>query len=124
VGVRRFEDLVAWQLCVEVCDEIYRITSTGVAARDLEFHHQIRSAAKKAPALIAEGFLRWSAPEFVRYLRMTRGELGEILNHLNFARRQQYCDPRDLDRIEHLTHRALGATTKLLQSKLGAGRRS
>ena len=53
MGARTFEDLVAWQLSTELCDEIYRMTAGGVAARDVEFHHQLRSAAKKAPALQA-----------------------------------------------------------------------
>ena len=85
--VRRYEDLFAWQLSTELCDVLFEITKRGPAWQDEEFRKQIRSAAQKAPALIAEGFIRYTPGEIVRYLRMARGELGEIQNHLAFARR-------------------------------------
>ena len=84
-GARTFKDLVAWQLSSQLCDIIFDITASGPPARDFEFRDQIRSAAKKAPALISEGFLRWTPREFLRYLRMARGELGEVQNDLSLA---------------------------------------
>ena len=89
-GVRRFEDLIAWQRSMDLCNIVFEITCSGPSVRDQDFHGQIRSAAKKAPALISEGFLRYTAPEMVRYLRMARAEIGEVQNHLEFARRQKY----------------------------------
>jgi four helix bundle protein len=117
-AARKFEDLIAWQLASQLCDVIFDITVSGPAARDFEFRNQIRNAAKKAPPLISEGFLRWTPGEFVRYLRMARGELGEVQNHLSFARRRRYCSEEDLARAEILARRAMAATTRLLQSKL------
>jgi four helix bundle protein len=117
-GARRFEDLVAWQLASELTDVIYDITLSGPAARDVEFRDQIRAAASKAPALISEGFLRWTPREFVRYLRMARGELGEVQNHLYHARRRHYLSPESLARAELQARRAMAATTRLLKSKL------
>ena len=117
-GARTFEDLVAWQLASQLCDIIFDITLSGQAARDFEFRDQIRNAAKKAPALITEGFLRWTPGEFVRYLRMARGELGEVQNHLSFARRRRYCPAEDLARADLMARRAMAATTRLLKSKL------
>src|SRR6059036_626384 len=67
---RVFQDLIAWQLAMELCDVIFEMTGTGAAARDTDFQDQIRRAAKAAPPLIAEGFIRYTPDEFVRYLRM------------------------------------------------------
>jgi len=117
-GVRRFQDLVAWQLCVEQCDVICDITETGRSTRDPEFRNQIRNASKKAPALIAEGFLRFTPAEFVRYLRMARAEIGEVQNHLEFGRRRHYFTPEQLDRATAISRRAMAATSGLLKSKL------
>ncbi len=117
-GARTFQDLIAWQLASQLCDVVFDITASGRSSQDFEFRDQIRNAAKKAPALITEGFLRWTSPEFVRYLRMARGELGEIQNALAFARRHSYCSAKDLTRADILTRRAMAATTRLLQSKL------
>jgi hypothetical protein len=46
-GVRRFQDLVAWQLCVEQCDVIVAITENGRAASDQEFRDQIDGPPRK-----------------------------------------------------------------------------
>ena len=55
---------------MELCEVIFQITEEGKSAADTEFQNQIRRAAKSAPSLIAEGFVRFTAPEMVRYLRM------------------------------------------------------
>jgi four helix bundle protein len=117
-GVRRFEDLIAWQLAMELSSVIHEVTETGAATRDPEFRGQIRDAAKKAPALIAEGFLRFTRREFVRYLRMARAELGEVQNHLEFARRRRLLTVEQLAEANPLAKRAMTATSRLLKSKL------
>ena len=92
-GITRFQDLVAWQRALEVNDLVCELTETGKAARDLEFKAQIRTAAAKVGPLIAEGFVRFTDPEFVRYLRMARAEMAEVQAHLEQgARRGYYTD--------------------------------
>ena len=115
---RVFQDLIAWQLAMELCDVIFEITETGPAASDADFQDQIRRAAKAAPPLIAEGFLRYTPDEFVRYLRMARGELGEVQSRLEFAKRRKYFSEEQQSRACSLARRAMAATSKLLKSKL------
>jgi four helix bundle protein len=62
---------------MDLSDVIYEITEGGPCSRDFEFRDQIRSAAEASAPLIAEGFLRFTPDEFVRYLRMARGEIGQ-----------------------------------------------
>ena len=115
---RVFQDLIAWQLSMELCDVIFEITETGIAARDTDFKDQIRRAAKAAPPLIAEGFIRYTPGEFVRCLRMARGELGEVQSRLEFARRHKYFSDEHQSQAGSLARRAMAATSKLLKSKL------
>jgi four helix bundle protein len=117
-GVRRFEDLIAWQLAMELAAMIHQISETGPSTRDAEFRGQLRASAKKAPALIADGFLRFTRLEFVRYLRMARAEIGEVQNHLEFARRRRLFSASQLDQATVLAKRAMVATSRLLKSKL------
>jgi four helix bundle protein len=116
--VRRFEELVAWQLSVDLCALVFEITEDGKAAADTEFRDQIRRAAKAAPSLIAEGFVRFTPPEMVRYLRMARAELAEVQSNLAVGRRTKYFSNEQLARAEVLARRAMGTTTSLLRSKL------
>ena len=115
---KRFHDLAAWKLSVELCEVIFQITEEGKSAADTEFQNQIRRAAKSAPSLIAEGFVRFTAPEMVRYLRMARAELAEIQSHLEVGRRTRYFSNEQLEGPETLARRAMGTTTSLLKSKL------
>ena len=118
IVVKRFEELVAWQLSLELCALVFEITEEGKAAADTEFRDQIRRAAKAAPSLIAEGFVRFMAPEMVRYLRMARAELAEVQSNLAVGGRTKYFSNEQLERADVLARRAMGTTTSLLKSKL------
>lgn len=122
-GVRRYEDLVAWQLSMEACEVIFDATETGPAARDPEFRDQIREAVRRTAPQIAEGFLRYTPAEFVRFLRMARSSLGEVQNHLEFARRRRYLPREQQLQADAITRRAMIAVSRLLKSKLPLLRR-
>jgi four helix bundle protein len=111
----RFEDLAAWQRSTELCAVVYDMTRT---IADHEFKSQMRRAARAAPALIAEGFGRFSDREFVRYLRMARGELAEVQSGLRFGCEQRYFDKDLCESTSTLARRAMGTTTNLLKAML------
>jgi hypothetical protein len=57
-AVKRFEDLIVWQLAVAVRDSVYVLTGSARASCDFAFRQQIRDSASSAPRNIAEGFQR------------------------------------------------------------------
>jgi four helix bundle protein len=105
-GVGRHEDLVAWQLCVELDALIFEATSTGPGARDFEWRDQIRGSAGSAAPNIAEGFGRFGPREFVRYLRIALGSLEETSTHLILARGRGYLTDPAHARLTTLCHTA------------------
>jgi len=113
--VRRFQDLVAWQLSIELSVAISGLTS---ATENVTFRDQIRDAADSAPALIAEGFKRYTPSEFARYLRMACAELAEVQSELELGRQNRYFVTSSFESIETLARRAIGTTTNLLKAKL------
>jgi four helix bundle protein len=117
-AVRRFQDLAAWQRCQELAELIFDLTEHGPVSRDFSFRDQIREAADAAAPLIAEGFLRFTTSEFIRYLRMARGELGEVQTDLEKGHARKYFTDEDFTRARTLANRAMGTTTNLLKSKL------
>ena len=72
MGVRRFEDLVAWQLAHQLSLEVFAATETGPASRDFKFRDQVRDSAASAGRNIAEGFGRFSPGDFARFLKAER----------------------------------------------------
>ena len=86
-GVRRYDDLVCWQLSFELQQLLFEKTASGPVTRDGKFCDQIRESARSATRNIAEGFGRY---EFRRFLRIARGSLIETHNHLREGRERNY----------------------------------
>ena len=113
-GVKRYEDLVCWQLSYELQQGVFAITETGLVTRDFKFCDQIRESARSATRNIAEGFGRFEPTEFRRFLRIARGSLVETHNHLRDGRDRGYFSNGQHEELVLLANRAAAATTKLM----------
>jgi four helix bundle protein len=122
VGVRRFEDLIAWQLADELHREILEFTATPPAANDRDFCNQIRTATRSAKTNTSEGFGRYYRQEFIRFLRIAAASLQETKNHLHEAIQRQFIDKVKYESLIRLTLRALKANIRLQQSLRRKGR--
>lgn len=114
-AARCFEDLIAWQLSVQLRDEVFNLTETGRVARDVDFCQQIRDSSRSAPRNLAEGFDKFAPREFARYTRIARGSLAETRNHVLDGRTRGYFTPDATEALLSLQRRAHVATTRLLQ---------
>ncbi len=119
-GVRRFEDLDCWKLAMELADLYDAMTCAGPASRDLDLKKQLRKSGTKAPAQIAEGFMRFTPADFANFLRMARASLGESQTHLERGSRRNYWSEEEVQRARALGDRAIGATTNLMKNRLAA----
>ena len=114
-AVWRYEDLIAWQLSVELRDEIFRLTETGAVARNFAFREQIRDSSSSPPRNIAEGFGRFKPREFANFVRIARGSLKETRSHLQDGSTKKYFNVEDTSRLLRLESRASAAATGLLR---------
>jgi four helix bundle protein len=80
-GVKRYEDLVVWQLAYQLQRELFELTATGRAACDFKFCDQVRDSSASMARNIAEGFGRFRPAEFARFLLIARGSLTETHAH-------------------------------------------
>jgi four helix bundle protein len=117
VGARDFQDLLAWQLSYELKCEVVAFTATGLASKDFKYRDQIRTSSASAPSNISEGFGRFRAGDFARFLEFARGSLMETQNHLIDGRDRGYLDTALYSRLVHLCRVALKTTTALLREK-------
>ena len=68
--VRSFEDLLVWQMGIELVKRIYRVTTEGDFSRDFGLKDQILRASVSVPTNIAEGFELSSRKEYLKFLNI------------------------------------------------------
>ncbi|MCX6350126.1 MAG: four helix bundle protein [Candidatus Aureabacteria bacterium] len=97
--VRRFEDLVVWQLARKYRHEIYKISAKFPRKEEYHLTAQIRSAAVSITANIAEGYGRYSYQENIQFCRIARGSINETLDHLCTARDEEYISESEYPKL-------------------------
>ncbi len=115
---RTIRELVAWQLANEQDAVIFELIQTGPCTRDLTFCDQIRDSSGAVAPLIAEGFVRFTAREFAKYLRWAKAEIAETQTHLVKAEQRRYFTDEQLQRAWRISKRTMSATSRLLNAKL------
>lgn len=83
--IERFEDIEAWRDARLLVKQIYEISNDGPFGRDFGLRDQIRRAAVSTMSNIAEGFERGSSKDFIRFLFMAKGSVGEVRSQLYTA---------------------------------------
>ena len=116
--VKTFKDLIAWQKAMALAQEIYLQTRKMPEGERFGLTIQMRRAAVSIPSNIAEGFGRQSRPELLRYLRIARGSLNELMTQHEIAVNLKMLnqEPRLLE-IMVETDRVLQALLNSLQRR-------
>ena len=84
-GIRRFEEIQAWQEARKLMKGIYSLTQTGQFAKDFGLRDQIQRASVSSMANIAKGFDCDSNAEFARFLGIARRSVAEVQSLLYAA---------------------------------------
>jgi len=95
--INKFEEIVAWQKAMELCDLIYSMTSKELFARDYGLKGQIRRASVSIVSNIAEGFERESNNQFIYFLTVAKGSSGELRAQIYIARNQNYITIKEFE---------------------------
>lgn len=76
--INSYRDLKVWQAGRELTVLIYRATQKFPAEERFGLTSQMRRAAVSIPSNIAEGWSRQHRPEYLQFLRVSRGSLAEL----------------------------------------------
>ncbi len=93
MGVRRFEDIQAWQEARILTKQVYVMTREGALSKDFGLRDQLQRASVSVMANIAEGFDCDSHAEFARFLGFARRSAVEIQSQLYAALDAGYITP-------------------------------
>ena len=94
---KTFTELDIWQKARELNKQIYEVSSEGLFAKDYCLQNQIRRASISIMSNIAEGFERDGNKEFLQFLSISKGSLGELMSQLFIAHDLGYLDEKTLD---------------------------
>lgn len=85
-----FRELIVWQRSLQLVKCIYEETKGFPAEELFGLKLQMRRCAISVASNIAEGYGRQHTAEYVRFLRISRGSLNELITQLEIARSLDY----------------------------------
>ena len=113
MAVQHHSQLLCWQLASNFRKAVFEETANTVWKRDWKLCDDLRRAARSVPANIAEGFWRYHHPDFVRFLNIALGSLGESEDHLESAVAGRLITEDKRDQLRRLAIRTRVATQRL-----------
>ncbi|MCX7044094.1 MAG: four helix bundle protein [Candidatus Sumerlaeota bacterium] len=101
-GLERFEDIEGWKKARELAKNIYHATASGNFSKDFGLRDQIRRASVSIMSNIAEGFDRGGNKEFLNFLAMSKGSVGEVKSQLYIAMDVGYITEDEFQKLYSL----------------------
>jgi four helix bundle protein len=95
--IQRFEDLEVWKKSREICKYIKILTSKEQFSRDYSLKDQIKRSSGSAMDNIAEGFERDGNKEFVNFLTISKGSIGEVRSQTYRAFDYEYINQEEFE---------------------------
>jgi four helix bundle protein len=100
MNLETFEQSKAWQKA----QDLLEIVEVGLEnTRMFWFRDQMCRAALSISNNIAEGHLRPTKPDRMRYLVIAKGSCNEVRSMLHYAKRRQYLSAEDVAKAMSLT---------------------
>lgn len=95
MSIKSYMDLEVWQLGMEVVEITYRLTQNFPPEEIYGLRLQMRKASISIPSNIAEGHERESTKEYLHFLSIARGSLGELNIQYLVSVRLNYIKEKD-----------------------------
>ena len=87
-----FKNLKVWQKAYDLALEIYKTTKAFPKTELYGLINQMQRAAISISANIAEGYERQYRKEYIQFLMIAKGSLGELETYLMFSKDLLYID--------------------------------
>jgi len=100
-----FEDLEIWKDSRELCKIIRELSMREPFNHDFRFRDQINSSSGSIMDNIAEGFDRNGRKEFIQFLSISKGSLGETRSQVYRAFDNKYISQEELENLLERTQK-------------------
>jgi four helix bundle protein len=122
MAVQNYRDLLAWQLAMELAQEVYLITNQFPASERFGLVVQLRRSAVSVPSNIAEGQGRGEGLDFLRFLRVANGSRQEMETQMELAVRLGFVAEADVSKCLEISSRLARVLAGLRRSVRDRGR--
>jgi four helix bundle protein len=99
MGVKHYQELIAWQKAMDLVVLIYKVTSGFPKEEVFALTAQVRRAAVSVPSNIAEGQGRVTTRDFLHFLSIAQGSLQETETQILIGERLNYLKPEQKAQI-------------------------
>ena len=100
--ITKFENLNIWRVSLNGTKLIYDFTAKKEFSKDFALRDQIRRAVISISSNIVEGFEKNNNNEFIRFLKISKGSLGEVRNQLYIALAVNYITKEEFNTTNKL----------------------
>ena len=95
-----FKELIVWQKSVDLVTEIYRLTEHFSKKEIYGLTSQIRRSSISIPSNIAEGHSRRSSLDYIQFLKIARGSLGELETQVIISKNLKYISENEFNLLD------------------------
>lgn len=95
----QFEELHVWRHSKALAVKIHLLAKQGAWAGDWDMRSQVKRASVSIPSNIAEGMERDSAKDTLRFLRISKGSVGELVTQLTISKEAALLDAKRADAL-------------------------
>lgn len=97
--MRNFREYIVWQNAIQLCKDIYELTSHFPHSEKYVLSSQLQRAAISISSNIAEGCARKSEKDFARFVEIAQGSAFEVESLLQICFEIKYISETELSVI-------------------------
>ena len=95
--VTTYKDLKVWQKSMDLAEDIFKSVKMLPKEELYGLPDQMRRAVVSIPSNISEGHQRSSTKDYVRFLNIAKGSLGELETQIMLCERLEYLNKEKTD---------------------------
>ncbi len=93
--IRGYEDLKVWQQAMTLVELVYIATKKFPKQEQYRLVDQLCRAVVSVPSNIAEGCMRHTTKEYIRFVGIAQGSLAEVETQVMIARRLHFLEENE-----------------------------
>ena len=101
--VEKFDDLNIWREAILLSEKVYKVTSKFPKNEQFCLINQMRRSSISIPSNIAEGFERNGNKEFIQFLSIAKGSLGELRTQMIVSLKLRYLSQDEFNGLFNLS---------------------